>query len=109
MLRRAPCRARVAPSRPTIVARRLSTAAAAATTAHSESRSWTPSLEGATTQLRTSALKKGGATQGRAMYLDMQATTPVDPRVLDAMMPLMTEQYYSFYLLSSSSLAFSNL
>eukprot|EP00468_Gymnochlora_sp_CCMP2014_P013275 CAMPEP_0167760144 /NCGR_PEP_ID=MMETSP0110_2-20121227/11425_1 /TAXON_ID=629695 /ORGANISM="Gymnochlora sp., Strain CCMP2014" /LENGTH=405 /DNA_ID=CAMNT_0007646627 /DNA_START=151 /DNA_END=1368 /DNA_ORIENTATION=- len=30
---------------------------------------------------------------GRALYLDMQATTPIDPRVLDAMMPLMTEQY----------------
>ncbi len=27
------------------------------------------------------------------MYLDAQATTPLDPRVLDAMMPFMTEQY----------------
>mmetsp|Transcript_1482 Transcript_1482/g.2115 ORF Transcript_1482/g.2115 Transcript_1482/m.2115 type:complete len:406 (-) Transcript_1482:414-1631(-) len=30
---------------------------------------------------------------GRASYLDMQATTPMDPRVLDAMMPLMLSQY----------------
>lgn len=27
------------------------------------------------------------------MYLDMQATTPVDPRVIDAMLPFFTEQY----------------
>lgn len=27
------------------------------------------------------------------MYLDMQATTPIDPRVIDAMLPFMTEQY----------------
>ncbi|KAA1096730.1 cysteine desulfurase [Puccinia graminis f. sp. tritici] len=30
---------------------------------------------------------------GRPIYLDMQATTPLDPRVLDAMMPFMTNQY----------------
>ncbi len=31
--------------------------------------------------------------RGRPVYLDMQATTPMDPRVLDAMLPFMTEQY----------------
>lgn len=30
---------------------------------------------------------------GRPIYLDMQATSPLDPRVLDAMMPYQTEVY----------------
>ncbi|KAJ3035095.1 cysteine desulfurase [Rhizophlyctis rosea] len=30
---------------------------------------------------------------GRPVYLDMQATTPTDPRVLDAMLPFMTQLY----------------
>lgn len=30
---------------------------------------------------------------GRPIYLDMQATTPMDPRVLDKMLPFWTEQY----------------
>ena len=36
---------------------------------------------------------KGAVFQGRPMYLDMAATTPLDPRVLDAMMPYLTAQY----------------
>ncbi len=30
---------------------------------------------------------------GRSAYLDFQATTPLDPRVLDSMLPYLTEQY----------------
>lgn len=30
---------------------------------------------------------------GRPIYLDMQATSPQDPRVLDAMLPYMTDLY----------------
>eukprot|EP01083_Nonionella_stella_P098877 278121_1 len=36
---------------------------------------------------------KGTRLAGRSVYLDNQATTPMDPRVLDAMMPFCTEQY----------------
>ena len=36
---------------------------------------------------------KGIQLRGAPMYLDMQATTPLDPRVLDTMLPYLTEQY----------------
>lgn len=36
---------------------------------------------------------KGVRISGRPLYLDMQATTPVDPRVLDAMMPFFLSRY----------------
>lgn len=33
------------------------------------------------------------SVKGKAAYLDLQATTPLDPRVLDAMMPSLTHAY----------------
>lgn len=36
---------------------------------------------------------KGIRLTGAPLYLDMQATTPLDPRVLDAMLPYMVDKY----------------
>eukprot|EP01029_Cantina_marsupialis_P020695 TRINITY_DN4865_c0_g2_i1.p1 TRINITY_DN4865_c0_g2~~TRINITY_DN4865_c0_g2_i1.p1 ORF type:complete len:437 (-),score=148.50 TRINITY_DN4865_c0_g2_i1:426-1736(-) len=36
---------------------------------------------------------KGESIEGKPAYLDFQATTPMDPRVLDEMMPYLTEHY----------------
>ena len=36
---------------------------------------------------------QGTFREGRATYLDMSATTPMDPRVLDKMMPFMVSGY----------------
>jgi len=40
---------------------------------------------------QVSEVKDGENT--RPIYMDMQATSPTDPRVLDAMLPYMTELY----------------
>lgn len=36
---------------------------------------------------------KGEAREGRPIYLDLQSTTPIDPRVTDAMIPYMTDMF----------------
>lgn len=38
-------------------------------------------------------MMKGVKMEGRPLYLDMQATSPVDPRVLDAMLPFYLDQF----------------
>ena len=78
--------------------------AAAAATAKSAAASSRPSTSAAatlsTTRLFSAAVIEddpndgrfsiqGTFREGRASYLDMSATTPMDPRVLDKMMPFM--------------------
>ncbi|KAK4766753.1 hypothetical protein SAY87_008395 [Trapa incisa] len=41
----------------------------------------------------TGIVMKGVRISGRPLYLDMQATSPLDPRVLDAMLPFYTARY----------------
>jgi len=36
---------------------------------------------------------KNAADEGRAIYLDSQATSPIDPRVMDRMLPFMTHSF----------------
>ncbi|KAF0761285.1 putative cysteine desulfurase, mitochondrial [Aphis craccivora] len=46
-----------------------------------------------TTEQETKLASRMGFLRGKPLYLDAQATTPLDPRVLDAMMPYMTYSY----------------
>ena len=41
----------------------------------------------------TKAAAESSEKDPRPLYLDAQATTPIDPRVLDAMLPHMTNMY----------------
>ncbi|XVF15364.1 hypothetical protein REPUB_Repub09cG0145900 [Reevesia pubescens] len=66
-------------TKPTTVLRRLSTAAAF---------SAPPEYEDP-----TGINMKGVKIAGRPLYLDMQATSPVDPRVLDSMLPFYLSRY----------------
>ncbi|GAV88131.1 Aminotran_5 domain-containing protein [Cephalotus follicularis] len=67
-------------TKPTNTLRHLSTAAAAAI-----SQPYEDATEG--------VFMKGVRISGRPLYLDLQATSPVDPRVLDAMLPFYLSRY----------------
>ena len=43
---------------------------------------------------------RGEFRQGRAAYLDMSATTPLDPRVFDKMAPFMVRSYSVLYTMN---------
>lgn len=53
----------------------------------------TPTSDLSSAQFEAYVEAKGIKLTGTPLYLDMQATTPIDPRVLDKMLPFFTEQY----------------
>ncbi|KAE8701156.1 Cysteine desulfurase [Hibiscus syriacus] len=69
----------LAKTKPTTIIRRFSNAAVVASSTEYEEP--------------TGINMKGVKISGRPLYLDMQATTPVDPRVLDSMLPFYLSRY----------------
>jgi hypothetical protein len=74
------------------------TAAAAASSSSSSSTSAAAAAGAGSGAASSSSSGAGGVflalgepLSGRAAYLDLQATTPLDPRVLDAMLPFMVQ------------------
>lgn len=64
----------------------------------SSSRTFASQVKQARTKVKACGFEaprvlKSTSLPGRPVYLDMQATTPMDPRVLDAMLPLLSEQF----------------
>ncbi|KJE95565.1 cysteine desulfurylase [Capsaspora owczarzaki ATCC 30864] len=68
-------------------------AAAVATTAAAASPSAEDTAEPSSSAPAAASASARDSAPKRALYMDMQATTPMDPRVLDAMLPYLTSYY----------------
>jgi cysteine desulfurase len=65
--------------------------AATATSAEATTNTHTSVVDESTMEAHRMAVKS--LSDGRAIYLDMQSTTPTDPRVVDAMLPYFSRMY----------------